>query len=332
VPDGVLSAGHRYPLTPLATKGRGAFGARPTALAGGGRRPGVDGAARRAPAGPGRLARRRRPGAVRPSTVPSPRLPARRPSSARRPVRDLGATAEISRRNSGAGLCAGAGGRAGAVPAGPHLPGGARSPAARCTPHRDPPARRGRFRLTELVVRSTARRAAPARPQVVLGPSTYPRPLADEAELRTARPGSPTSACAGAGLGGGTEFDWLGRLRSTTSSAGSTGRWPGSGDDRLRVWAERNQTVLCVDNGKPWLVADGAPAEHGRRADATAPRLGDRQVVAFDRGASGAAPGAGYPARRAIDALYVLELLAESDYAGRSPKRSPASPPHYAGC
>jgi uncharacterized protein (DUF58 family) len=196
------------------------------------------------------------------------------------------------------------------------------------------PARRGRFTLTDLVVRVDGPLGLGARQAAVVVPGVlhvYPSFRSkDEAELRirTARI-TDVGLRSARGLGGGTEFD---RLREYSVDDefrrvdwAATAR---AGRPIVREYrAERNQTVLVLlDNGRVMAGrVDGVPrVEHAVDAvmmlTAVATGLGDRcGMVAFDREVRAAVPpGAGRAQLgRVIDALYVLEpVLAESDYAG----------------
>jgi len=196
------------------------------------------------------------------------------------------------------------------------------------------PARRGRFVLTELVVRVDGPLGLGARQAAVVVPGVlhvYPSFRSkDEAELRIRKARITDVGLRSArGLGGGTEFD---RLREYSVDDefrrvdwAATAR---AGRAIVREYrAERNQTVLVLlDNGRVMAGrVDGVPrVEHAVDAvmmlTAVATGLGDRcGVVAFDREVRAAVPpGAGRAQLgRVIDALYVLEpVLAESDYAG----------------
>ena len=196
------------------------------------------------------------------------------------------------------------------------------------------PARRGRFTLTELVVRVDGPLGLGARQAAVVVPGVlhvYPSFRSkDEAELRIRKARIIDVGLRSArGLGGGTEFD---RLREYSVDDefrrvdwAATAR---SGRPIVRDYrAERNQTVLVLlDNGRVMAGrVDGVPrVEHAVDAvmmlTAVATGLGDRcGVVAFDREVRAAVPPGTGRAQlgRVIDALYVLEpVLAESDYAG----------------
>ena len=196
------------------------------------------------------------------------------------------------------------------------------------------PARRGRFTLTELVVRVDGPLGLGARQAAVVVPGVlhvYPSFRSkDEAELRIRKARITDVGLRSArGLGGGTEFD---RLREYSVDDefrrvdwAATAR---AGRPIVREYrAERNQTVLVLlDNGRVMAGrVDGVPrVEHAVDAvmmlTAVATGLGDRcGVVAFDREVRAAVPPGTGRAQlgRVIDALYVLEpVLAESDYAG----------------
>lgn len=196
------------------------------------------------------------------------------------------------------------------------------------------PARRGRFVLTELVVRVDGPLGLGARQAAVVVPGVlhvYPSFRSkDEAELRIRKARITDVGLRSArGLGGGTEFD---RLREYSVDDefrkvdwAATAR---AGRPIVREYrAERNQTVLVLlDNGRVMAGrVDGVPrVEHAVDAvmmlTAVSTGLGDKcGVVAFDREVRTAVPpGAGRAQLgRVVDALYVLEpVLAESDYAG----------------
>jgi uncharacterized protein (DUF58 family) len=196
------------------------------------------------------------------------------------------------------------------------------------------PARRGRFVLTELVVRVDGPLGLGARQAAVVVPGVlhvYPSFRSkDEAELRIRKARITDVGLRSArGLGGGTEFD---RLRDYSVDDefrrvdwAATAR---AGRPIVREYrAERNQTVLVLlDNGRVMAGrVDGVPrVEHAVDAvmmlTAVATGLGDRcGMVAFDREVRAAVPPGSGRAQlgRVIDALYVLEpVLAESDYAG----------------
>jgi uncharacterized protein (DUF58 family) len=196
------------------------------------------------------------------------------------------------------------------------------------------PARRGRFTLTELVVRVDGPLGLGARQAAVVVPGVlhvYPSFRSkDEAELRIRKARILEVGLRSAqGLGAGTEFDQL-REYSVDDEFrrvdwGATAR---AGRPIVRTYrAERNQTVLVLlDNGRVMAGrVDGVPrVEHAVDAvmmlTAVSTGLGDRcGVVAFDRGVRAAvAPGSGRAQLgRVIEALYDLEpVLAESDYAG----------------
>jgi uncharacterized protein (DUF58 family) len=196
------------------------------------------------------------------------------------------------------------------------------------------PARRGRFVLTELVVRVDGPLGLGARQAAVVVPGVlhvYPSFRSkDEAELRIRRARITDVGLRSArGLGGGTEFD---RLREYSVDDefrrvdwAATAR---AGRPIVREYrAERNQTVLVLlDNGR--IMAgrvDGVPrVEHAMDAvmalTAVATGLGDRcGLVAFDREVrSVVAPRHGArQLSRVVEALYDLEpALVESAYAG----------------
>jgi uncharacterized protein (DUF58 family) len=196
------------------------------------------------------------------------------------------------------------------------------------------PARRGRFVLTDLVVRVDGPLGLGARQAAVVVPGVlhvYPSFRSkDEAELRIRKARITDVGLRSArGLGGGTEFD---RLRDYSVDDefrrvdwAATAR---AGRPIVREYrAERNQTVLVLlDNGRVMAGrVDGVPrVEHAVDAvmmlTAVATGLGDRcGMVAFDREVRAAVPPGSGRAQlgRVIDALYVLEpVLAESDYAG----------------
>jgi uncharacterized protein (DUF58 family) len=196
------------------------------------------------------------------------------------------------------------------------------------------PARRGRFAITDLVMRVQGPLGLGARQATLVVPGTlrvFPSFRSkDEAELRIRRARVTEVGLRSArGLGSGTEFD---RLREYAVDDefrrvdwAATAR---AGRPIVREYrAERNQTVVVLlDNGRVMAGrVDGVPrVEHAVDAvmmlTAVATGLGDRcGVVAFDREVRAAVPPAGGKAQlgRVVEALYALEPeLAESDYVG----------------
>jgi len=196
------------------------------------------------------------------------------------------------------------------------------------------PSRRGRFVLSEIVVRVSGplglvdRQGARQLPAVV---RVYP-PFKSrkEAELRIDRARIlEVGLRSAAGRGGGTEFDSL-RDYSVDDEFrridwAATGR---SGRPIVRTYrAERNQTVLLLlDSGRTMAgrVAEVPRLDHAMDAvmmlTAVATRLGDRAgLVAFDRRVRAVVPpGHSHDQlSRVTEAMYALEPeLAESDYRG----------------
>ncbi|MEO7428151.1 MAG: DUF58 domain-containing protein [Acidimicrobiales bacterium] len=196
------------------------------------------------------------------------------------------------------------------------------------------PTRRGRFDVTDLVVRVDgplglgARQRTIRRPEVLrVHPAFASR---DEAELRINRARILEVGLRSArGRGGGTEFDQLreygvdDEVRRIDWAA--TAR---VGKAMVRTYrAERNQTVLLLlDNGRVMAgrVADVPRVEHAMDAvmclTTVATRLGDRcGLVVFDREVRTVLPPrAGRDQLgRVADAMYALQpVLAESDYRG----------------
>ena len=194
------------------------------------------------------------------------------------------------------------------------------------------PTRRGRFQVTEVVIRVEGPLGLAARQQRLHRPAVlavHPRyRSAAEAELRINRARLlEVGLRSASGRGGGTEFDAL-REYSVDDEArridwAATAR---SGRAIVRTYrAERNQSVLCLlDNGRTMAArVEGVPrSEHAMDAvmmlTHVASRLGDRAgLLAFDREVRAVvAPrhGAGQLAR-VTEALYQLEpALVESDY------------------
>jgi uncharacterized protein (DUF58 family) len=196
------------------------------------------------------------------------------------------------------------------------------------------PARRGRFVITELVVRVegpvglAARQRSRRRPQVL---RVYPAFRSrDDAELRINRARMLEIGLRTArGRGGGTEFDQLREYTpddefkkidwSATARADKT---------IVRTYrAERNQTVISLlDNGRVMAarVDDVPKVEHAMDAvmmiTAVSTRLGDRAgLVAFDSAVRAVVPPrhGRNQLGRVTEAMYDLEpQLAESDYLG----------------
>lgn len=196
------------------------------------------------------------------------------------------------------------------------------------------PARRGRFELRELVVRTEGPLGLLARQGQRELPGTLrvypPFRSKKEAELRLDRARVLEIGLRSAqGRGGGTEFDQL-REYSVDDEFrridwAATAR---SAKVMVRTYrAERNQTVLVLlDNGRMMAgrVAGVPRIEHAMDAvmmlTAVATRLGDRVgLVAFDRRVRAVVPPGQAASQfgRISDAMYELEpVLAESDYLG----------------
>jgi len=196
------------------------------------------------------------------------------------------------------------------------------------------PARRGRFDVTELVVRSTGPLGLASRQRAREMPSSLrvypPFRSREEAELRINKARLLEVGLRSAqGRGGGTDFDQL-REYSVDDEFGRIDWSATARSDKaiVRTYrAERNQTVLLLlDNGRVMAgrVDDVPRVEHAMDAvmmlTAVATRLGDRTgLVAFDRQVRAVVP----PAQgrdqltRVTEAMYRLEpVLAESDYQG----------------
>jgi uncharacterized protein (DUF58 family) len=196
------------------------------------------------------------------------------------------------------------------------------------------PARRGRFDVTELVVRvrgplglSARQRARHRVDPVRVYPPFRSR---DEAELRIRKARLLEMGLRTAqGRGGGTEFD---QLREYTPDDelkrmdwAATAR---AGKAIVRTYrAERNQVVInLLDNGRVMAgrVDDVPKVEHAMDAvmmlTAVSTRLGDRAgLVAFDREVRAVVPPGHGRAQlgRVTEAMYALEpRLDESDYLG----------------
>jgi uncharacterized protein (DUF58 family) len=196
------------------------------------------------------------------------------------------------------------------------------------------PARRGRFDITDVVVRSTGPLGLASRQRGREVPATlrvYPpfRSRA-EAELRIDRARLLEVGLRSAkGRGGGTDFDQL-REYSVDDEFGRIDWSATARSDKaiVRTYrAERNQTVLLLlDNGRVMAgrVDDVPRVEHAMDAvmmlTAVATRLGDRTgLVAFDRRVRAVVPPtqARDQLTRVTEAMYQLEpVLAESDYRG----------------
>jgi uncharacterized protein (DUF58 family) len=196
------------------------------------------------------------------------------------------------------------------------------------------PARRGRFEVTDVVVRVDgplgigARQRTMPHPAVLrVHPAFHSRA---EAELRITRARILEVGLRSAkGRGGGTEFDQLreygvdDEVRRIDWAASAR-----AGRTMVRTYrAERNQTVLLLlDNGRVMAgqVADVPRVEHAMDAvmcvTTVATRLGDRcGLVVFDRDVRSVVPARGGRDQlgRVAEAMYDLEpVLAESDYAG----------------
>lgn len=196
------------------------------------------------------------------------------------------------------------------------------------------PARRGRFDITDLVVRVDGPLGLGARQRTLRRPAVLRvHPVfasRAEAELRINRARILEVGLRSAkGRGGGTEFDQLreygvdDEVRRIDWAA--TAR---AGKAMVRTYrAERNQTVLLLlDNGRVMAgrVADVPRVEHAMDAlmclTTVATRLGDRcGLVVFDRDVRSVLPAhAGREQLgRVAEAMYALHpVLAESDYRG----------------
>lgn len=194
------------------------------------------------------------------------------------------------------------------------------------------PARRGRFLISEVVVRVDGPLGLTSRQQRRRVPGVLRvHPLfksRDEAELRIVRARALEVGLRSArGRGGGTDFDQLREYvpddefrRIDWAATARTGR------AIVRDYrAERNQVVISLlDNGRVMAgrVDDVPRVEHAMDAvmmlTTVATRLGDRAgLVAFDRAVRAVVtPGPGrLQLGRVIEAMYDLEpQLAESDY------------------
>lgn len=194
------------------------------------------------------------------------------------------------------------------------------------------PSRRGRFEVTDLVVRVNgplglgAKQRTLHRPEVLrVHPVFASR---DQAELRLNRARIlEVGLRSASGRGGGTEFDQLreygvdDEVRRIDWAA--TAR---SGKAMVRTYrAERNQTVvLMLDNGRVMAgrVGDVPRVEHAMDAvmclTTVATRLGDRcGLVVFDREVRSVLPARAGRQQlgQVTDAMYALDpVLAESDY------------------
>lgn len=196
------------------------------------------------------------------------------------------------------------------------------------------PARRGKFRIDELVVRvegplglAAVQKARHRSDTMRVFPPFKSR---DEAELRINKArlleiGLRTAQ----GRGGGTEFDQL--REYTPDDEFKRIDWPATarlGKPIVRTYrAERNQVVInLLDNGRVMAarVDDVPKVEHAMDAvmmlTAVSCGLGDRAgLVAFDSEVrSIVSPGAGRAQLgRVTEAMYALEpQLVESDYLG----------------
>jgi uncharacterized protein (DUF58 family) len=196
------------------------------------------------------------------------------------------------------------------------------------------PTRRGRFDVTDVVVRIDGPLGLGARQRTLRLPAVLRvHPVfasRAEAELRINRARILEVGLRSAkGRGGGTEFDQLreygvdDEVRRIDWAA--TAR---AGKAMVRTYrAERNQTVLLLlDNGRVMAgrVADVPRVEHAMDAlmclTTVATRLGDRcGLVVFDREVRSVLPAhAGREQLgRVAEAMYALDpVLAESDYRG----------------
>jgi uncharacterized protein (DUF58 family) len=212
----------------------------------------------------------------------------------------------------------------GVVPPGAHMMGSA---SLR-------PSRRGRFDVTDLVVRVDGPFGLGARQRTLRLPDVLRvHPVfasRAEAELRINRARILDVGLRSArGRGGGTEFDQL-REYGVDDEARRID-WPATartGRAMVRTYrAERNQTVLLMlDNGRVMAgqVADVPRVEHAMDAlmclTTVATRLGDRcGLIVFDREVRSVLPARAGREQlgRVAEAMYALEpVLAESDYRG----------------
>lgn len=196
------------------------------------------------------------------------------------------------------------------------------------------PARRGRFEVSELVVRTAGPLGLLSRQRARQDPAELrvypPFRSREEAELRINKARLLEVGLRSAkGRGGGTEFDQL-REYSVDDEFGRIDWAATARSDKaiVRTYrAERNQTVLLLlDNGRVMAgrVQDVPRVEHAMDAvmmlTAVATRLGDRTgLVAFDRKVRAVVPPtqARDQLGRVTEAMYRLEpVLAESDYRG----------------
>lgn len=196
------------------------------------------------------------------------------------------------------------------------------------------PSRRGRFHVSDLVVRVDGPLGLGARQRTLRLPALLRvHPVfasRAEAELRIDRARILEVGLRSAkGRGGGTEFDQLreygvdDEVRRIDWAA--TAR---AGKAMVRTYrAERNQTVLLLlDNGRVMAgrVADVPRVEHAMDAlmclTTVASRLGDRcGLVVFDREVRSTVPARAGREQlgRVAEAMYALEpQLVESDYRG----------------
>ncbi len=212
--------------------------------------------------------------------------------------------------------------------AGAHLAAGAT--ATLTTSFR--PTRRGRFTISEVVMRSTGPLGLMTRQHRRQVPTVLrihpPFKSRDEAELRI-RKGRilEVGLRSARGLGGGTEFEQL--REYTADDEFRRVDWAASaraGKPIVRTYRpERNQTVMVLlDNGRLMAAqVDGVPRlEHAMDATimltAVASGLGDKiGLVTFDQQVrSIVAPARhGHQVSRVTEAMFELEpVLAESDY------------------
>ncbi|MFN8053112.1 MAG: DUF58 domain-containing protein [Acidimicrobiales bacterium] len=194
------------------------------------------------------------------------------------------------------------------------------------------PTRRGRFHLSEVVVRSTGPLGLMARQRRREIDATLrvhpPFKSRDEAELRIRKARILEVGLRSArGLGGGTEFEQL--REYTSDDEFRRVDWAASaraGRPIVRTYRpERNQTVMVLlDNGRLMAAnVDGVPRlEHGIDATimltAVASGLGDRiGLVTFDQRVRSIVAPARHREQvsRVTEAMFDLEpVLAESDY------------------
>lgn len=195
------------------------------------------------------------------------------------------------------------------------------------------PHRRGRFSLSELVIRTEGPLGFAARQQTRWIPAelrVLPRfPSRAEAELRVRRARLDVGLRSARARGGGSEFDQLREF--TPDDEFRRIDWAATarvGRTIVRTYrAERNQTVINIlDNGRLMAgqVAGVPRAEYAMDAimavTTVATRLGDRAgLVVFDKAVRASVPASARRTQlgRVTEAMYDIEPeLAESDYRG----------------